>query len=65
MAQNNRRESTERKGGAPKRYDVQEDKRCSDKQPSADPGRSERVNADRNDRRACERENDLYERQSI
>ena len=65
MVQNNRRESTERKGGAPRRYDVQEDKRCSEKQHSTGAGRSERINADRDDRRACERENDLYERQSI
>ena len=66
MPQRNRNEERERKGGEPRRDQVGEEKRY----PSSR-SRGERINSvakvnnDRTVRMSSDRENDLYERQSI
>jgi hypothetical protein len=65
MAQNNRNEMRERKGGEPRRYEAEDEKRYSSNRHEERARGMAKVNADRNDRMSSDRENDLYERQSI
>ena len=64
MSQNTRNAGRERKGEEPRRYEPEEEKRYG-----ADRHEKEReltrVSAERSVRMSSDRENDLYERQSI
>ena len=65
MSQNNRNAARERKGGAPKRYDVESERRFTpSRQEERGRGDTSRISAERMSLRS-ERENDLYERQSM
>jgi len=65
MSQSNRSATRERKGGEPRRYEPEEERRYSSNQHEDRTRGMARVSAERTDRRISDRENDLYERQSI
>lgn len=64
MPQNNRN-ARERKGDEPRRYESGDDKRYTSNRREERERGMEKVNNDRMDRMSSDRENDLYERQSI
>ena len=64
MSRNNRNEGRERKDLEPRRYEQEEEKRyASDRRERQ--REFAKVNAERSIRMSSDRENDLYERQSI
>jgi hypothetical protein len=65
MSQNNRNATRERKGEEPKRFELEDERRYSSNQQEGRTRSMARVNAERTDDRSSDRENDLYERQSI
>ncbi|HEU4632480.1 MAG TPA: hypothetical protein VFS22_00755, partial [Flavisolibacter sp.] len=60
----NRNADRERKGGEPRRYDSEEEKRYTSDRHERQ-REFARANAERTIRMSSDRENDLYERQSI
>ncbi|GEM_PF-3285776 len=65
MSQSNRNELRDRRGGEPRRYEEADERRYSSNRHEERARGMARVNAERSDRRSYDRENDLYERQSI
>ena len=65
MPRNNRNATRERENREPKRYEAEEERHYNSGR-NEERGRSmSRVSAERVDNRSSDRENDLYERQSI
>lgn len=65
MPQRNRNEVRERKGGEPRRSQFEEEKRYSSSRRDERANSVVKVNNERTVRMNNDRENDLYERQSI
>ncbi|HYK55718.1 MAG TPA: hypothetical protein VEV15_04510 [Flavisolibacter sp.] len=65
MPQRNRNEVRERKGGEPRRTQSDEEKRYSSSRNGERVNSVAKVNNERTVRMSSDRENDLYERQSI
>jgi len=64
MPQTNRNDSRDRKRGEPRRYESEEERRYPQRHEDQMRGMS-RLTASRTDQMSSQRENDLYERQSI
>ena len=65
MPQNNRNSTRNRKDMSSRRYNEEEAKRYSAQHQDERERNMNRVSYERTDQRSTERENDLYERQSI
>lgn len=65
MPQNNRNSMRGRKEETSRRYQEEEDRRYSPRRQEQRSGSISRASFERTDQRSTERENDLYERQSI